>query len=466
MQKIIALIFVLFIVLDLSAQTDFVVVQSIEMQGNRSTKRKTILREMDFNVGDTLMLTELTERLAQNQRHILNTSLFLSAKINIKNWDEKNQRINLLIELKETWYIFPFPIFELADRNFNVWWEEQRRSLKRVNFGVRFIHLNTTGRKDPLRLTIQGGYTQKYELVYTFPGLNRSQTFGVIGSAFYARNREIAYQTINHKLQFERVEDEYPLKRFRVGVNFFYRPQIRSYHYAKIEYQRNRISDYVINELNPNYFLDGATSQRLFFLRYEYTYENRDIKPYPLRGYFFSGVVEKEGLGIFKERNGLYLTSTFGQYFSLNKRWSTELIAKGKTALIRNIQPYNNYYALGYVEDFLNGYELYVIDGLDYVYLKTALRFEFFNHEIKWGNLMPLKMFRQMPLKAYLSLNNDFGYVNSTQFNAENPLGNQVIWGTGIGLDLVLFYDKVIQFQYSMNHLWEKGLFLHYKLAL
>ena len=28
--------------------------------------------------------------------------------------------------LLENWYIFPIPKFELADRNFNVWWKEQK----------------------------------------------------------------------------------------------------------------------------------------------------------------------------------------------------------------------------------------------------------------------------------------------------------------------------------------------------
>jgi len=65
----------------------------------------------------------------------------------------------------------------------------------------------------------------------------------------------------------------------------------------------------------------------------------------------------------------------------------------------------------------------------------------------------------------YLSLNNDVAYVNDTQFNQSNFLGNRWLLGGGLGLDLVLYYDKVIQIQYSINHLKEKGLFLHFKLS-
>ena len=449
----------------LSAQNDHVIINAIKVAGNKHTKDRIILREMDLAIGDTIPLKGLQERLETNKNYIMNTGLFVFMDINISNWDYDKNKIDLLLKVQEAWYIYPFPIFELADRNFNVWWSEQNRSLKRVNYGIRFVHLNTTGNKDPLKLQFHLGYTQKLELVYSFPALNKSQTFGLIGEFFYARNKEIAYKTIGDKLAFERREEEFPLQRFRTGVNFFYRPKIKSVFYGKVEFQKNTITDYVISELNPNYFLNGKTSQQLLYLRLEYAYENRDIKPYPLSGNFFSTVVEKEGVGFFNDRNGLYLTSTFGQYFSLNNRWSTETIFKTKLALIRQEQPYNNYWSLGYLEDVLSGYEFYVIDGLDYFYAKTALRFRLFNGRVNWGKHMPLQAFREMPYKVYFVLNNDFGYVNSTQFNDANTLGNQALWGSGIGLDIVLFYDKVIKIEYSMNHLLEKGLYLHYNLS-
>ena len=347
MWKIICFLSILFSGLQLSAQEDYVIINAIHVEGNKHTKTRIILREMDFSVGDTLDLKTLQDRLLRNKNYIMNTSLFVFMDINITKWDYSKNLIDLSLKVKESWYIFPFPVFELADRNFNVWWDEQNRSLKRVNYGIRFVHLNTTGHKDPLKLQFHLGYTQKLELVYSFPSLNKGQTFGMIGEFFYARNREIAYKTVDNKLLFERREEEFPLQRFRSGLSFFYRPKIRSVFYGKLEFQKNATTDYVINELNPNYFLDGNISQRLMYLRLEWAYENRDIKPYPLKGNFFSTVFEKEGLGIFGERNGMYLTNTLGQYFSLGNKWSTETIFKSRIALIRQEQPYNNYWALG-----------------------------------------------------------------------------------------------------------------------
>ena len=39
-----------------------------------------------------------------------------------------------------------------------------------------------------------------------------------------------------------------------------------------------------------------------------------------------------------------------------------------------NEQPYRFLRALGYQEDFIRGYELYVIDGTAYAYMKTGFR--------------------------------------------------------------------------------------------
>ena len=66
-----------------------------------------------------------------------------------------------------------------------------------------------------------------------------------------------------------------------------------------------------------------------------------------------------------------------------------------------------------------------------------------------------------MPMKIYLSLHNDMGYVNYTQFeNSQNELGNTLLWGGGLGLNFVVYYNKVIQLEYSFNHLGQGGFYI------
>jgi len=91
----------------------------------------------------------------------LGTALFTGVRFNISNWDTENKTADIAIDFQENWYIYPGIIFELADRNFNVWWTEQNRDFDRVNYGVNVDHINVTGRKDKLRIKLQHGYTKE-----------------------------------------------------------------------------------------------------------------------------------------------------------------------------------------------------------------------------------------------------------------------------------------------------------------
>ncbi|HEB62468.1 MAG TPA: hypothetical protein ENI82_04865 [Bacteroidetes bacterium] len=301
---------------------------------------------------------------------------------------------------------------------------------------------------------------------YSYPFLNKAQTLGFSAKAFFARAKEIGYKTAGNKLLFYRDENNFLLKRIRGSFSFNYRPKLFEYHNFEIAYRKYSTDNYVQQELNPNFFLADKNSQQYFYLDYEFIFDRRDIKPYPMHGYQLTASIRKEGLGIFKERNGLFTTAVLDKYFSFNKRWSLELNAKAKFSFIRNWHPFNNYKALGYEGDFLRGYELYVMDGLDYFYLKSSFRIKIFEKIYEFNRMMPVKAFKVMPIKIFFTINNDTGYINDPQLGEINPLGNKWLWGGGIGLNFVLYYDKVIRLEYSFNQLHERGLFFQYTLSL
>ncbi|MCP3928492.1 MAG: BamA/TamA family outer membrane protein [Bacteroidetes bacterium] len=448
----------------LFAQNDFVYVDAISIEGNARTKSNIVFRELTFSIGDSISLSELGNTLEYNKLRVMNTGLFGDASLNIKEWDNTTNHLNIHIQVREAWYIYPVPIFELADRNFNVWWKEHNRSLKRINFGLKFYHLNLTGRKDVLKLTMLRGYTQKYVAEYTLPYINKNQTLGITGGVLYARNKEINYLTSENKQQFYRDDDAYLLWRFRLGTTLTYRPQLQSYHNFQLNFYRNKAANLVVNELNPDFFLNSQNLQSYFLLGYSFEYENLDIKAYPLNGNYFSFSLIKEGIGVFGDVNTLKTTAAYAHYFPLLKKMNLEMKTKGQLGLIRKRQPFYQYQALGYEGDYLRGYEYYVIDGLDFAYLKTSLRYELFSREIDWKGYMPLDAFKIMPFKVFLSLNSDIGYVNSPYYAESNFFTNRFLWGGGVGINFVLYNDKVFLLEYSRNHLGEKGVFLHFEL--
>ena len=448
------------------SQNERVIVTDILIEGNKKTKEATILRELNFAIDDTIPTVDLMPSLRRSEELLLNTGLFTLAKININNWDTEKNQISITIELREMWYLYPFYIFELADRNFNVWWEEQGRSLKRINYGGRLTWLNLTGRRDLLKATVQFGYTKKFELSYNRPMLGKSRNLGGFTEIHYSNRKEIAYITEESKLLFKKQIDEpLLLTRFRVGAGLSYRQGLNKYHTGKIIFSDNSIGDTISQVLNPDYFLESRNRQQHFTLQYNFTLDKRDVKAYPQRGNLFSMLLQKDGFYIFDDVNAFAATATYAHYFPLGKKISFGTKLKGRYTFTRAEQPYTHVSALGYLPDFLRGYELYVIDGMDYAYAKTHFQFRIFQKEINWGRYMFIPQFRLMPLKVYLAINNDFGYANAPFNGDRSTLSNEFLWGRGIGLDFVVFQDKVWQFEYTWNHLGEHGFFLHFEFS-
>ena len=446
----------------LISQNDKVTIHGMVLIGNKKTKDKIIYRELDFKIGDEITTKELPDRLKENERLVLNTGMFSKVEIAAA---QKNNEVEIQITVQENWYIYPIPLIELADRNFNVWWVEQNRKLNRLNLSMRFYHLNLTGNQDRLKILTQVGYTQKLELEYTYPGINKTQTIGLTTNLLFTRNKEIGYISVGNKLLFDRAEDTFQLRRTRLGVGMIYRPGILFYHTATVNYHQNNITDTVAVELNPDYFLDGRKKQQYTSLSYNLTYDNRDIKPYPENGSYSFVEIQKDGLGIFDDRNSLRLTAEVRKYFSHTKKWSTSFSLKGRTELIRKKHSYYNSRALGYLEDFVRGYQYYVVDGQDYLYFKSSLRYKIMDREIQFGKWVFIEQFRVAPLKIYLTANYDVGRVWDEYYQENNPLSNTYLQGASLGVDFVVYYDKVLRFEYSINHLKEKALFLTYNLS-
>jgi outer membrane protein assembly factor BamA len=447
--------------------TSAVQVDSIVVKGNKRTKTRIITRELTFSNGDTLPLSSLSSVLEQNRLRLMNTNLFLSAKINLKNWTEENHVV-VHIELIENWYLFPIPIFELADRNFNVWWKEQGRDFRRTNYGMRFTFTNATGRRDPLTALVQMGYTPKYSLSYSQPYINKKQNLGISISYFNAVNREVGAYTTGDKIFFYRDSARnVQLRRVYASAQVNYTPGLFDFHTFSFGYVNNKVAPSVA-ELNPDYFLAGKIQQRYLWLSYNFLKDKRDIRPYPLNGYILNISVSKSGLRKKDDVNALDVSIKYGKYFSFTPRLSLEMLWKGKTAFIRNRLPYTNARGLGFGSDFIRGYEYYVMEGFDYTYLKNSFRFSLLNKDIPIKPLSKIKLLKNwspLPLKLYLTANFDAGYVNNPFQQAVNSLANRPLYGGGVGLDILAYYNMMWRLEYSANHLGEKGLYFSYSFA-
>lgn len=296
--------------------SSYLVVRNIIILGNKRTRTSVVLREISTVPGDTVRLQDLAATLEERRKQLLNTSLFLNVTANVKNW-EGNQA-DLVFEVWERWYTFAFPIFKLADRNFNQWWVEKKRSLNRLNIGVTGTQGNLTGRNDELNATIQFGYTQRFALQYTLPYIDKHFRHGLGILLAYNRNREVNDSTSLNKQLFFR-KDDFLRQLYVVGLNYSYRRAINARHQVFLNYNYEKVADSVA-VINPDYLGKGRTHVSFLDLVYRFSYIKADSWVYPLKGFSLSAEFRKRGLGPWNDVEDVQFRLSTVKYWELRPK--------------------------------------------------------------------------------------------------------------------------------------------------
>lgn len=458
--RIIALLFFVLASIGLFAQ-DFVIIKEIDLKGNEWTRNYIILNELDFQPGDSILLNKLTSRMEHNRDQLLNTGLFNQVVLNLTDWNIENHQVTVKVNLVENWFWYPVPILELADRSFNEWFYQHNASLKRLNLGIRFMHINLSGNQDRLKLNFNTGFTQKYEVDYTFPYLNKKHSLGTYMNVLYVTYKEIPFETRQNKLNFIRADDEILLRRFRSSIGLNYRKNNHFYHKAFLEYQRKSVADR-ISELNPAYFFSGSNTLNHFSLNYRFLYTRVNKTIYPTQGQRVLIDLRKDGLGFFDDVNFLLLTAAVEKQIRINDFYSTGILVKGRKSInYGQTIPYSALHGLGFLGDVISGYQLYVLDGTDYAYLKTFQRIKWLDLEFNIDHFMPFNAFKTLPIKLYLALHADLAYAYLPANYPPNPFNNRLLYGAGLSLDIVVYENYLFSMEVSVNHTGEFGLFLN-----
>lgn len=440
----------------LSKDSSYLFVNQILITGNKLTRNHVVLGEITLAVGDSIRADALDQQLKDSRNELMNSRLFNEAKVNVLR--QNGFHLDLEIQVEERWYIYPSPIFELADRNFNVWWVEQKRDFRRVEYGLRFTHYNFRGRKERLKGTFQMGYTKKLELSYAVPFLDKTGKIGIKPFISYITNNEALYATQDNRPAF--YDHGQTLRtRFEVGTDFFKRPDIQTLHNFTLSYQSNQIAD-TLAFLNPSYFLQGKRKQKFVYLSYAFIKDLRDLRAYPLKGSYFRVNIEKSGLKLFNDVDMFWLMANYSQYFRLTKKLYGVANFRGKGSFPGK-QPYFNQKALNGGANYIRGYELSIIDGQSFVMFRSLLKYQLLKRKFT-NPIVKLSQFKTIPLSIYIKTYSELGYVKDTYYEQGNPLSNQWLNGTGLGLDIVTMYDTVFSVEYTRNHLGKWGVFVSF----
>lgn len=432
------------------------IISNIVLVGNKTTKRNIILRELAFYENDTIKGKDLQGVYDRSRQNLMNTLLFNFVFVTPNRIDDTH--LEVLIEVTERWYIWPKPIFSFAEPNFNIWWEG--KNFSRTNYGAYLTHDNFRGRREMIVLKLQSGWSQQFAFQYKVPYLDRKQATGVTFTMGYSRNHEINYGTNNHNRKFYKNPDNIVRDEFFARISGVYRQKIYTSHLAELQYTQANVTDTVMR-LASDYFILNKNEMRFLSFFYQFKYDHRDFKTYPLNGYMLIADFAKHGLWLFNKSLNVFTTSfRYSHHLKLTERFFFAGGAFVKLSLFDN-PPYFLQGGLGYA-DFVRGYEYYVIDGQRHVLFRSNFKFQLLKTKSYNFEFIPTEKFSKIHYALYFNIHADAGYVSDKLYYKVNPYSNTLLAGTGIGLDFVTYYDIVIRGEYSLNRLGEHGFFLHF----
>ncbi len=417
--------------------------------GNKVTRNRIIERELSLRPGDTVSTARLPGVLLWDKNKIYNLRLFNT--VTVRALEITPDRIDILVEVTERWYIFPVPIFELSDRNFSEWWNNYNHDLSRINYGMRIYKNNFRGRNESVRLTAQFGFVQKFDLQYKIPNLDRKQKQGIVFYLDYGSPKNVAAQTIDHKLVFIQLQSV--VKRTWGGaIGYSYRKSFFETHSIELGYRHNEVMDTVLRQ-NPIYFNNSKTTQQYFEATYAFVSEHRDVVMYPLKGYNLSAYIRKTGLFSNDDISQLEINLMYSRHWPLGNNYFLSNFSSAFFSTFQN-QPYNAFNALGYRNQLIRGYENYVIEGPEFFLNKTTIKKKVFSRAWVLDG-MPIEQFKYFPFAIYLKAFADMGYVRNYPYYDEKglnvALSNRYLIGAGFGLDIVTTYDLALRMEYTFT---------------
>ncbi len=433
-------------------------VTGITIAGNKVTKEKIILKELTFVSGDRLSKLELLEKTAKSRENLLNTSLFNFVYIYQVFSDDAE--VQVIISVVERWYIWTSPIFEHADRNLGAFIHNP--NWNRINYGGQILWDNFRGRREHLKLKLRFGYKEQLEIVYEKPNFGKNQQHGINLTLNQTRQHEVNVYSIDNKPVYVRNDNSFLREIFNPYVVYSYRKTLYSKHFLMLAYSGLKYRDSTTHE----YFtgLPFGQNPSWFVGEYIYEYDFRDSWIYPLKGDYFR-INFKRRESLLADNKGFSKTSVLINITHhralLNRLFYNDAILMQFSK--DNYEPKATRSGLGYGNGpYLRGYELFVIDGNSYGLMVNNLKYCIMKEQSYNLAYIPWSQFNPIHLSIYANLFFDMGYVKGKYYAEDgNNYVNRFLYTSGIGLDIVSYYDQVLRFELSLNREGQPGFFIH-----
>ena len=426
-----------------------VLINNINIKGNKKTNRNIITRELSFEEGQEFKKENILLIIKEDERKIVNTNLFNEVNINILPSSITSKSLEIVdinIEVIESFYWIPSVLFELSDRNFNDWWENFNHDLSRINYGLGLTQYNFTGNADQLELSFRLGFIKEFYVSYFLPYISQKQKGGIKFNMNYIDYDHLEYNTENYIPQFYKSKNSLK-KHYVTSLEYSHRESFYNYHYFQLEYNNINMNDSIF-KLNDNYFINNSDTKLDYLtLSYEFDRDFRDLKNYPLNGFRFNIKIEKNGLGISNNLNKLKIRLYYSKYIKLKNKYFYSFNIS--SVISSNNQPY-----ILYENTYnLRGYEKYLIHGKSNIIFKNTFKKNILSKNISRNNQDYFKRIKNIPFKIYAKIFFDSGSIwkySNTNINLD--LNNNYLYSVGFGIDIVTIKNISLSSEISRNN--------------
>ncbi len=398
---------------------DSFVVDSIVIQGNDITRNEIILRELTFNVGDTVN----AKILEYNSERIFSLGIFTKVRLYRDPLSFSKNVVQILVS--ESWYIYPIPLAELKDRDW-----------KKLSYGFDVVIQNFRGRNETLRGRALFGYDPSLSLSYSNPYFIWGDKISLELSLAYHDKKNIS--SFAKYLYGGDFNQKFVSAGVGVGKRFGL-------------FQKAAISiNY--NYIQSPFYIKGISASndridRLFSIGASYTYDTRDLRQFSREGILGAASFEFKGLGI-DDINYQIASIDFREY----RKLIGELGAKWRLAsrfTMGKLVPFYDYSYLGYGER-IRGHFFDESEGNN-LYL-ASLEFNYpvvkdFNLSLDFIPIIP-KQLLSYRVALYLQM---FGDTGATQLNGQPISIKDFQSGYGLGLTLLILPYNIARFEVAFN---------------
>lgn len=428
------------------------IIKEISIRGNNKTKEEYILRELEININDSISINSLNSIIDRLKSNLLKTGLFNFVNIKTKT---QNNNLTLSIKVEERWYIWPYPILEYAHRNFPAWLKE--KDISRTNYGLFVTKYNCRGRNETFKIKARFGYREQFGFNYDIPNLNKKKTIGIKLATDYFRQKQFTSNIVHNSPTYT-TSEKYIYKQNRNTLVLSYRPQYNFFHYITLTHNKFIFDNKLISS-NKNFLPIPNSSPDFLYFNYTFLFENLDLLSYPTNGFmtkinlnYTRTLTQNYNSKNIDFEIGLYKEISDRFYFSQNTKISTK--KENITNIFSEIITDNN--------NYIRGFEYYLIKGNNYYVGKTSIRYEIIPYSIMELPIINLSQFKKVHYAVYIGAFYDFGYYQNNTLYKENSLMNQYLYSTGIGIDFVTYYDKILRIEFAYNKMNEAGIFIHF----